>query len=203
MKGRPTTAAAAATTTTATIYANGYSNGSATLSGFCVNGIAANSSGNVTSIGYINTNGSYNATISNSNHTINNNIYNATRRPSPSPPTTASTTNMTTTSPTPTASTHSYANSNRKQKQYLNIVHLCRTDNWCAYAFISFVAIVCYLNGIHGDFVHDDIPAITQNKDVIAVNKITKTFLNDFWGTPMADTNSHKSYRPLTVLSFR
>lgn len=190
MKGRP-----AAATTTATIYANGYSTGNggaAALSGFCVNAIAANSSGPVN--GNINSNGSYNATISNSNHTINN-IYNA-RRPSssPSPPPPPTTT---------TTTTNSYANSSRKQKQYLNIVHLCRTDNWYAYAFISFVAIVCYLNGIHGDFVHDDIPAITQNKDVIAMNKITKTFLNDFWGTPMADTNSHKSYRPLTVLSFR
>lgn len=91
----------------------------------------------------------------------------------------------------------------RKQKHYLNIVQFGRNDNWCAYAFISFVAIICYVNGMNGDFVHDDIPAITLNKDVIGTNKITKIFSNDFWGTPMADTNSHKSYRPLTVLSFR
>ena len=26
---------------------------------------------------------------------------------------------------------------------------------------------------------------------------------NDFWGTSMADPHSHKSYRPLTVLTFR
>ena len=28
-------------------------------------------------------------------------------------------------------------------------------------------------------------------------------FTNDFWGTPLSDPESHKSYRPLTILSFR
>ncbi|XP_031633037.1 protein O-mannosyl-transferase TMTC1-like isoform X2 [Contarinia nasturtii] len=72
-----------------------------------------------------------------------------------------------------------------------------------AYALISLIAIMVYLNGINGEFVHDDIPAIKLNKDVIGTNKITRLFFNDFWGAPMNDPNSHKSYRPLTVLSFR
>jgi hypothetical protein len=71
------------------------------------------------------------------------------------------------------------------------------------YLVVSFVAIVCYVNGLQGDFVHDDIPAITMNKDVIGINPVTNVFRNDFWGTPMSDVNSHKSYRPLTTLSFR
>lgn len=71
------------------------------------------------------------------------------------------------------------------------------------YTLVSVVAVACYLNGLAGDFVHDDIPAIKLNKDVIGTNPITYVFKNDFWGTPMADTNSHKSYRPLTILSFR
>lgn len=74
---------------------------------------------------------------------------------------------------------------------------------WNTYALISFVAIVCYVNGMHGEFVHDDIPAITLNRDVLGTNKIVQVFKNDFWGMPMADANSHKSYRPLTVLTFR
>lgn len=78
-----------------------------------------------------------------------------------------------------------------------------KTNHIYAYALISFIAVMVYLNGINGDFVHDDIPAITLNKDVIGINKITRSFFNDFWGTPMDDANSHKSYRPLTVLSFR
>lgn len=65
------------------------------------------------------------------------------------------------------------------------------------------VTIVCYLNGLNGDFVHDDIPAITMNKDVLALNPTTALFKNDFWGTAMSDVSSHKSYRPLTTVSFR
>lgn len=81
--------------------------------------------------------------------------------------------------------------------------HSQDTDDWRIYLFIAVIAIGCYLNGIHGDFVHDDIPAITLNKDVLGATPITHVFRNDFWGTPMSDINSHKSYRPLTTLSFR
>lgn len=75
--------------------------------------------------------------------------------------------------------------------------------DWKSYTLVTLVAIVCYLNGLSGDFVHDDIPAITKNKDVLGTSPILHVFKNDFWGTPMSDINSHKSYRPLTVLSFR
>ncbi|KAK5649385.1 hypothetical protein RI129_000414 [Pyrocoelia pectoralis] len=75
--------------------------------------------------------------------------------------------------------------------------------SWPMYSLVSTIAIACYFNGINGDFVHDDIPAVTLNKDVLARNPITHVFKNDFWGTPMADAASHKSYRPLTILTFR
>ena len=32
---------------------------------------------------------------------------------------------------------------------------------------------------------------------------LSTVFLNDFWGQPLSDPESHKSYRPLTILSFR
>lgn len=83
------------------------------------------------------------------------------------------------------------------------IINNHTSSHWMAYIFIGSVAIACYINGIHGDFVHDDIPAIILNKDVIGTNRITKSFFNDFWGTPMDDANSHKSYRPLTTITFR
>ncbi|XP_049821473.1 protein O-mannosyl-transferase TMTC1-like [Aethina tumida] len=76
-------------------------------------------------------------------------------------------------------------------------------SSWPLYSLVSTVAVACYLNGLNGDFVHDDIPAVTFNKDVLAINPISHVFANDFWGTPMADVASHKSYRPLTVLTFR
>ncbi|XP_044259420.1 protein O-mannosyl-transferase TMTC1-like [Tribolium madens] len=76
-------------------------------------------------------------------------------------------------------------------------------SSWPIYSLVSTVAVACYLNGLNGDFVHDDIPAVTLNKDVLAINPISHAFKNDFWGTPMADLASHKSYRPLTILTFR
>lgn len=74
---------------------------------------------------------------------------------------------------------------------------------WNSYALVTLVAVICYVNGLNGDFVHDDIPAVTMNKDVLALSPVSEVFKNDFWGTPMADVNSHKSYRPLTTLTFR
>ncbi|XP_076338542.1 protein O-mannosyl-transferase TMTC1-like [Tachypleus tridentatus] len=71
------------------------------------------------------------------------------------------------------------------------------------YSTVGLVAILCYLNSLTGDFVHDDIVAITRNPDVLGHTSIWRLFFNDFWGKPMADPLSHKSYRPLTVLTFR
>lgn len=76
-------------------------------------------------------------------------------------------------------------------------------SSWPMYSLVSTVAVASYLNGLNGDFVHDDIPAVTLNKDVLAINPIGHIFKNDFWGTPMADITSHKSYRPFTILTFR
>ncbi|XP_061189465.1 protein O-mannosyl-transferase TMTC1-like [Saccostrea echinata] len=64
-------------------------------------------------------------------------------------------------------------------------------------------AFVCYLNSLNGDFVHDDLFAIKNNGDVNGRNPLWSLWENDFWGRPMADPRSHKSYRPFTVLSFR
>ncbi|XP_050421177.1 protein O-mannosyl-transferase TMTC1-like [Adelges cooleyi] len=71
------------------------------------------------------------------------------------------------------------------------------------YLTISAAVTLCYWNGLSGDFVHDDIPAITMNADVLGTSPLSHVAVNDFWGTPMADPNSHKSYRPLTTLTFR
>ncbi|CAH2068649.1 unnamed protein product, partial [Iphiclides podalirius] len=44
--------------------------------------------------------------------------------------------------------------------------------------------------------------AIVNNKDVISEDWLS-LFDNDFWGTNIKSNLSHKSYRPLTILSFR
>lgn len=45
--------------------------------------------------------------------------------------------------------------------------------------------------------------AILANVDVVGNNAWQSVFLHDFWGTPLTDSGSHGSYRPLCVLSFR
>lgn len=79
---------------------------------------------------------------------------------------------------------------------------LCNSD-LAIYTMVVSTAVLSYVNSLNGEFVHDDIPAIVTNGDVVGTNSLKQLFLNDFWGTPMADPNSHKSYRPLTTLSFR
>ena len=67
----------------------------------------------------------------------------------------------------------------------------------------SWVGCVIYLNSMHGDMVHDDIPAVLKNADVNGKNPWYKSLSNDFWGNAMSDITSHKSYRPITSLLFR
>jgi hypothetical protein len=68
--------------------------------------------------------------------------------------------------------------------------------------FIGFVAILATWNTRFNEFVWDDRAALILNQDIRAVNW-TDLFLHDFWGTPIHLPSSHKSYRPLTVLTFR
>ncbi|XP_058788796.1 protein O-mannosyl-transferase TMTC4-like [Phymastichus coffea] len=63
-------------------------------------------------------------------------------------------------------------------------------------------ASFCFLNSYTGDFVFDDSEAIVNNHDV-QNSPPYKIFQNDFWGTYLSNNKSHKSYRPLTILSFR
>ncbi|CAF4949186.1 unnamed protein product [Pieris macdunnoughi] len=78
---------------------------------------------------------------------------------------------------------------------------MCNSD-LVVYTMVTTTAVLSYINSLNGDFVHDDIPAIVTNSDVTG-SSLKQLFLDDFWGTPMVDPHSHKSYRPLTTLSFR
>lgn len=42
-----------------------------------------------------------------------------------------------------------------------------------------------------------------ENKDVNGESTLLEILSNDYWGRPMNSSSSHKSWRPLTVLSFR
>ena len=69
---------------------------------------------------------------------------------------------------------------------------------------VATLSLLVYLNSLDGDFVFDDHRAILTNDD-LDVEKTTlwELFVHDFWGGAMSRKESHKSYRPLTVVTFR
>ncbi|WAR08944.1 TMTC3-like protein [Mya arenaria] len=72
------------------------------------------------------------------------------------------------------------------------------------YSIILCVTVgVCYIRAMDCGFCFDDMSAIVENKDLRPHTPVSNLFLNDFWGTPMYKEKSHKSYRPLCVLTFR
>lgn len=57
------------------------------------------------------------------------------------------------------------------------------------------------------EFVYDDAAAIVRNNDVSDVNQsifsnIQSIIVHDFWGQPLSDERSHKSYRPIVSFMF-
>ncbi|KAM6946240.1 protein O-mannosyl-transferase TMTC2 [Aplochiton taeniatus] len=67
----------------------------------------------------------------------------------------------------------------------------------------SAVALVLYVNTLGADFCYDDSRAIKTNQDLLPETPWTNIFYDDFWGTVLTHSGSHKSYRPLCTLSFR
>nr|CAD7441523.1 unnamed protein product [Timema bartmani] len=68
---------------------------------------------------------------------------------------------------------------------------------------VAVAAVVCYANSVDGHFVFDDSEAVVNNEDLRPNRPLWNLLHNDFWGTRLTHNHSHKSYRPLTVLSFR
>ncbi|XP_048869728.1 protein O-mannosyl-transferase TMTC2-like [Brienomyrus brachyistius] len=67
----------------------------------------------------------------------------------------------------------------------------------------SAVALLLYLNTLSADFCYDDSRVIKTNQDLLPETPWTNIFYDDFWGTLLTHSGSHKSYRPLCTLSFR
>ncbi|KAL6077290.1 hypothetical protein STEG23_008910, partial [Scotinomys teguina] len=68
---------------------------------------------------------------------------------------------------------------------------------------VGFVSLVCFARSYDGDFVFDDSEAIVNNKDLQSDTPLGDLWHHDFWGSRLSSNTSHKSYRPLTVLTFR
>ena len=65
------------------------------------------------------------------------------------------------------------------------------------------VGLMVYLNTLDCGFCFDDERAIIKNGDLHPETPWSNLLWNDFWGTSMEHRNSHKSYRPLCVATFR
>uniref|UniRef100_A0A8C4SMD5 dolichyl-phosphate-mannose--protein mannosyltransferase n=1 Tax=Erpetoichthys calabaricus TaxID=27687 RepID=A0A8C4SMD5_ERPCA len=72
-----------------------------------------------------------------------------------------------------------------------------------AKTIVGLAAFFCFANSFDGDFVFDDSEAIVNNKDLKPETPLGNIWENDFWGSNLSSNSSHKSYRPLTVLTFR
>ncbi|KAH9117364.1 hypothetical protein AeMF1_008857 [Aphanomyces euteiches] len=70
---------------------------------------------------------------------------------------------------------------------------------------VACVAFGTFSNSLYCGFVWDDRAAILTNQDIRTDGSTTiwDLFYHDFWGTMLTSAGSHKSFRPITVLTFR
>lgn len=66
-------------------------------------------------------------------------------------------------------------------------------------AIITLTAVVSFSGNIRGNFVFDDREAIVNNR---AIRDVGRILHSDFWGHPIRSPHSHKSYRPITTITF-
>ena len=64
-------------------------------------------------------------------------------------------------------------------------------------------SLLLYSNSLNCNFCFDDLSAVQENSDLRPDTPWSNLLWNDFWGTPMHIEGSHKSYRPLSVATFR
>ena len=72
-----------------------------------------------------------------------------------------------------------------------------------AFILAALAALAVFQNSLDGGFVIDDGSAIRTNADLRPETPVSALFWHDFWGRPIDAVTSVKSYRPLTVLTFR
>ncbi|ETW10483.1 hypothetical protein, variant 1 [Aphanomyces invadans] len=71
-------------------------------------------------------------------------------------------------------------------------------------AAVGAAAMIAYSNTTFSHFAWDDRGAILTNMDVRTdVTPIQSILYHDFWGMNLTSPHSHKSFRPVTVASFR
>lgn len=71
------------------------------------------------------------------------------------------------------------------------------------FATLAAMAAVAYSPCLSGQLSWDDRAAVLSNPDVLGLRAFRDVLRHDFWGQPMEAPGSHKSFRPVTVLSLR
>lgn len=72
------------------------------------------------------------------------------------------------------------------------------------FVFIAVITFLAYSNSLKCGFTFDDSSAIVNNVHVHTNSTPWySVFTVDYWGTPIHLEHSHKSYRPVTMLTFR
>lgn len=61
--------------------------------------------------------------------------------------------------------------------------------SWKEILLLTGLVVGCYWNSLSCGFVFDDVSAILDNKDLRPSTPLRSLFLNDFWGTPMAEVS--------------
>ena len=81
---------------------------------------------------------------------------------------------------------------------------------WSSWLFrpsvwVGLVSILAYWDetSLHGSWVYDDSGSVAKNVVVTGHVPWREAFTRDYWGTSMSEISSHKSFRPVTTLSFR
>lgn len=100
-------------------------------------------------------------------------------------------------------SSHLHVNRQKSGKSWDDHIPVPKLSLSYASAVVFVLAVVCFASSYDGDFVFDDSEALVNNNDLSPDTPITTLFFHDFWGKNLASKTSHKSYRPLTVLTFR
>eukprot|EP00980_Cylindrotheca_fusiformis_P012410 scaffold3046_cov105-Cylindrotheca_fusiformis.AAC.9 len=69
----------------------------------------------------------------------------------------------------------------------------------------AIVAIVAYCDkeALNGKWVYDDAGSVIKNVVVSGKVPWKEAFTRDFWGSPMKEAQSHKSFRPITTLTLK
>ncbi|XP_060065746.1 protein O-mannosyl-transferase TMTC4-like [Ylistrum balloti] len=98
---------------------------------------------------------------------------------------------------------HAHHQDARSHRSWDDAIPIPRLSLTSASVVVFILAGVCFVNSYDGDFVFDDSEAILNNKDLHGDVPVTDLFFHDFWGKKLTSKTSHKSYRPLTVLTYR